>query len=50
MNRRVMEMQSAGISDDEILSRMRAAEVRSQLDYLVRAWLAGGGAERRRAA
>ncbi|HEX9282311.1 MAG TPA: Fe-S cluster assembly protein SufD [Gemmatimonadales bacterium] len=35
----------------EILGRMRAAEVRSLLDYLVRTWLArGGGAERRRAA
>jgi len=34
----------------EILGRMPLLEVRSQLDYLVRAWLAGGGAERRRAA
>src|SRR5207249_12160479 len=34
----------------EILGRMPVGEVRSQLDYLVRTWLAGGGAERRRAA
>ncbi|HYT04643.1 MAG TPA: Fe-S cluster assembly protein SufD [Gemmatimonadales bacterium] len=40
----------------EILSRMQAVEVRSQLDYLVRAWLArggasgGGSADRRRVA
>src|SRR3989449_2790226 len=34
----------------EILGRMPVGEVRSQLDYLVRTWLAGGGAQRRRAA
>ena len=34
----------------EILGRMPVGEVRSQLDYLVRTWLAGGGAERRLAA
>src|SRR3989449_2657451 len=34
----------------EILGRVPVVEVRSQLDYLVRAWLAGGGAERRLAA